>query len=98
MARSSLVAEPFDNEAVRGMNADHAEPFVTDGRKAVRRLRSDYGDVAATGNDVFPVDSHCRLAGTDGTDFGIGMLTARVCDGALSYCNFVIILFGRQAR
>jgi hypothetical protein len=30
-------AERVDNKAVRGVNADHVEPLVTDGGKAVRR-------------------------------------------------------------
>jgi hypothetical protein len=95
VATSSSVAQPFDNEAVRGMIAGHVERFVTDGRKVVRRLRSDDGDVAATGNDVFPVDSHCCLAGTDDGGFGIGMLTACLRNRALSCCNLNVIL-GRK--
>jgi hypothetical protein len=56
------------------VNADHIEPFITDGGKAMRRLGSDHDDVARTGNDRFTIDGHCRLAGADDTSFGIGML------------------------
>jgi hypothetical protein len=56
------------------VNADHVEPFVTDGGKAVRRRRPDYDYVASAGYDLFPIDDHCRLAGEDDTSFGIGML------------------------
>ena len=67
-------AEPLDSESVGGVNADRNEPFGTDGRKAVRRLRSDNDDVARTGNDLFPIHGHCRFAGANDASFGIGML------------------------
>src|SRR5258708_5761035 len=70
----SLVAEPFNNKPVGGVNADRVEPLVTDGGKAVRCCRPDYDNVAGAGNNLFPIDDHCRLAGEHDTSFGIGML------------------------
>ena len=56
------VAEPFNDEVVLGVNADRDEPFVTDGGKAMRRLASYYDDIARTGDDLFPIDRHSRVA------------------------------------
>lgn len=56
------------------MNADHVESFVTDRGKAMRRRQPDYDYVAGAGNDLVPIDDHCRLIGQDDTSFSIGML------------------------
>jgi hypothetical protein len=42
--------------------------------RAVRRFRFDRDDVAGTGDDFVPVDTHSRLAGADDANFGIRML------------------------
>src|SRR3954471_2144354 len=56
------------------MDADHVEPLVTDGNKAMRCFRSNHDDVAGTGNLLFSSDNHCHPAGTDNASFGIWML------------------------
>ena len=73
LASASSVAEPFNDKAVGGVNADHVELLVTDGGKAVRRRRPDYDDVAGAGTNLFPIDDDCRLTGEDYARFGIGM-------------------------
>src|SRR5262249_27371459 len=74
LTSSSSVAQAFNSKMVGGVNADHVEPFVTDGGKAVRRCRPNYDYVAGAGHDLFPIDHHCRLTGEHDTSFGIGML------------------------
>ena len=74
MPSSSSVAEPFDDEAVAGVNAHRDEPIVTDRDKAVWRLGPDNDDVAGTRNNLFPIDGHCRFAGLDNARLGIRML------------------------
>lgn len=69
-----VTSERFNNESVGGVDADHVEPFVTGGGKSVWRRRPDYDYVAGAGNDLFPIDDHCRLTGEDDASFGIGML------------------------
>jgi len=61
IAPLASVAEPFDDEAVRGVNADRDEPFLTDGSKAVWGLGRNNDDIARPGNDLLPVDGHCCL-------------------------------------
>jgi hypothetical protein len=74
LASSWSVAETFNNKAVGGVNADHIEPFFTDGRKAVRRCRPNHDYVAGAGNDLLPIDDYSRLTGEHDTGLGIGML------------------------
>jgi hypothetical protein len=70
---SASLAEPFDDDAIAGVNGDHVERFGPDGGEAVRRIGSDDDDVVGTGNDFFSIYSHGRFAGVHDARFGIGM-------------------------
>jgi hypothetical protein len=66
-------AEPFNNKMIGSVNADHVEPFITGGGKAVRRCRCDYDNVASTRNYLLSINDHYCLTGKHQTSLGIGM-------------------------
>jgi hypothetical protein len=72
-AQFNISGEPFDNEAITGVNRGRVERFDSDSSEAVCRIGSDDNDVARTDDDFFPIDRHCSLARAYDARFGIGM-------------------------
>jgi hypothetical protein len=66
--------KPLDDEAVGSVNADRDEALVTDRGEAARGVWPYHDDVAGSGNDLFPIDNHRDLAGSNDAGLGIGML------------------------
>jgi hypothetical protein len=54
--------------------AHHVEPLVTDGDEAMRRSRSNYGDIAGSGDNLASIHGHCHLTRADKTNLCIRML------------------------